>query len=516
MPSLKTWKVYRLSASGKKQDAKQPEMSLKMWVICLLKLSFNPRKMSTTKTATLTSACILLTVALHAQLTLRVTAIPTNTPVGANVIAAGTFNNWNPGSIADILAPQPDGSRTLTINPPAGTVKFKFTRGAWSSVEGNASGGYLPDREISYSGQPTTVDLTILSWEDLSGGNMGTAAPNVQLLDNDFYMPQLNRTRRIWVYLPPDYATATSKNYPVLYMHDGQNLFNTATAAFGTEWEVDESLNALQTAGNYGCIVVGIDNDGIHRLDEYSPWVNAQYGGGEGELYVQFITETLKPHIDSLYRTQEGRQGTGIMGSSMGGLISLYAFSERQDVFAKAGIFSPAFWFAGNQSAQHTASHPSAGPARVYFLAGGAEPSSVAANMNTVADAMFAAGFSADEQLRLVQSGGEHSEWFWAQEFPAAYLWLFPETTVSSTPVQKNAGLEVFPNPALDVVRFSGAPIGAELRVQFVSAEGVVVRDTSARAGEALSLGNLPGGLYTLRIWVNGQPQPALKLVKGQ
>lgn len=103
-----------------------------------------------------------------------------------------------------------------------------------------------------------------------------------------------------------------------------------------------------------------------------------------------------------------------------------------------------------------------------------------------------------------------------AQEFPAAYLWLFPETTVSSTPVQKNAGLEVFPNPALDVVRFSGAPIGAELRVQFVSAEGVVVRDTSTRAGEALSLGNLPGGLYTLRIWVNGQPQPALKLVKGQ
>jgi metallo-beta-lactamase class B len=200
------------------------------------------------------------------------------------------------------------------------------------------------------------------------------------------------------------------------------------------------------------------------------------------------------------------------MGSSLGGLISMYAFSERQDVFAKAGIFSPAFWFAGIQPVQHTGTHPSIGPARVYFLAGGAEPSSVAVNMNTVADAMLAAGFTADEQLRLVQPGGEHSEWFWAQEFPAAYLWLFPETTVSSTQVQKIAGLEVFPNPAMDVVRFSGAPADAELRVQFVSPEGVVVRDTSARANEAFHLGNLPGGLYTLRIWVNGKPQPALRL----
>jgi metallo-beta-lactamase class B len=382
-------------------------------------------------------------------------------------------------------------------------------------VEGNASGGSLPNRVWQYNGQPTTLDLTVLSWEDLGGGT-GTAAPNVTLLDNAFYMPQLNRTRRIWVYLPPDYATSTWKTYPVLYMHDGQNLFNSATAAFGSEWEVDESLNDLHAAGNHGCIVVGIDNDGAHRFNEYSPWVNAQYGGGEGDLYVDFIIETLKPHIDSLYRTQSGRTSTGIMGSSLGGLISMYAFSERQDVFGKAGIFSPAFWFAGSQPAQHTAAHPPVGPARVYFLAGGAEPASVAQNMHTVADAMLDAGFSTDEQLRLVQPGGEHSEWFWAQEFPAAYVWLFPETTVSSTQAQQKAGLEVFPNPAMDVVRFSGAPAGADLRVQFVSPEGMVVRDTSARADEAFRLDNLSAGMYTLRIWINGQPQPALKLVKSR
>ena len=90
------------------------------------------------------------------------------------------------------------------------------------------------------------------------------------------------------------------------------------------------------------CIVVGIDNGGADRLNEYSPWVNAQYGGGQGDEYIEFLVSTLKPYIDANYRTLPGRNTTGIMGSSMGGLISMYGFSERQDIFAKAGMFSPA------------------------------------------------------------------------------------------------------------------------------------------------------------------------------
>lgn len=436
----------------------------------------------------------------HAQLTLKVISIPTNTPPGANIHAVGTFNGWNPSDATKILTPLGNGQYSITLTPPVGEVKFKFTRGSWTTVEGNANGGFLPDRVHNYNGQPTTLDLTILSWEDL-GGNNSTAAPNVSIMDNNFYMPQLNRYRRIWLYLPPDYAT-TSKKYPVLYMHDGQNLFDAATS-FSGEWEVDESLNSLHQQGDYGCIVVGIDNGGIDRLNEYSPWVNVQYNaGGQGDEYVDFIINTLKPHIDSTYRTLPSRTTTGTMGSSMGGLISMYAFSERQDVFSRAGIFSPAFWFGGSSPANHVAAHPRQGEARVYFLAGGQEPASVAQNMQTVADSMTAAGFLNDEKFFTVVSDGQHSEWFWRREFPDAYKWLFQNTVsaVGGPNAEPNAPIEIFPNPTGSWVRLSGVATGERVDLQIIGSDGRVWRDSTAVGGEPVWTGNLPVGLYFVKV----------------
>lgn len=449
-----------------------------------------------------------------AQLTLKVTSIPLNTPPGASIYAVGTFNNWNPGDPTKILTAIGGGQYSITLNPPVGEVKFKFTRGNWTMVEGNANGTYLPDRVLNYNGQPTTVNLTILTWEDLAGGNPNsTAAPNVLILDNNFYMPQLNRNRRIWIYLPPDYQTSMKK-YPVLYMHDGQNLFD-ATTSFSGEWEVDESLNKLHQQGDYGCIVVGIDNGGASRLDEYSPWVNAQHNeGGEGGLYVDFIANTLKPHIDSLYRTLPGRLTTGIMGSSMGGLISMYALSERQDVFSKAGIFSPAFWFAGNNPANHVATHPKQGDVRVYFLAGGDEPASVEQNMQVVANAMTTAGFSASEKFFYVPSDGDHSEAFWRREFPAAYVWLFAGAVSSTGAPAPEEELGVFPNPAGSWVRLSGIPAGERFDLQILSAAGKRLRDTTARGGEALWTGDLAPGFYVLKVRKAGTKWKTLKLVR--
>lgn len=438
--------------------------------------------------------------ALQAQLTLLVKSIPVNTPPGAKIYVAGTFNNWNPGDTTKILTPLGNGQYSITLTPPVGQVRYKFTRGSWATVEGNANGGFLPDRVWNYNGQPTTLELTILSWEDVGGVN-STAAPNVSILSNSFYMPQLNRNRRIWIYLPPDYSINTSKRYPVLYMHDGQNLFDAATS-FAGEWQVDESLNALQQQGDYGCIVVGIDNGGQFRLDEYSPWVNVQYNaGGQGDEYVDFIINTLKPHIDSTFRTLPGRKTTGIMGSSMGGLISMYAFSERQDVFSRAGIFSPAFWFAGSKPAEHVAAHPRQGEARVYFLAGGKEPASVAQNMQVVADSLTKAGFSASEQFFSVPADGEHQEWFWRREFPGAYLWLFAGV-VSSTvgPLGEKEPLGIYPNPAGTWVRFSGLEPTTTLDVQLANAAGKNLRTAKLSAGEALWVGDLPAGFYVLRV----------------
>lgn len=467
----------------------------------VLTQSFN----STMQNRWITLVFCLISGMMQAQITLKVTSIPANTPAGSAIYAAGTFNNWNPGDAAAVLADNGSGVRTLTINPPAGQVKFKFTRGSWATVEGNANGVFLPDRVINYNGQATTVQLTILSWEDLGsgGGNGSTAAANVQIINNNFYIPQLNRYRRIWVYLPPDYASS-GKSYPVLYMHDGQNLFD-ANTSFAGEWEVDESLNSLHAQGDYGCIVVGIDNGGQYRLDEYSPWINTQYGGGQGDEYVEFIINTLKPYVDGQYRTLPYPYSTGIMGSSMGGLISMYAFSERQDVFSRAGVFSPAFWFATNQPANHVANHPKQGPARVYFLAGGDEPEYVTTDMQAVANAMNTAGFSSSERKTVLPSDGSHAEWFWKREFPAAYQWLFSGAVTDVTTPESTAHWDIYPNPAMDYLRLSGLKPDQTAHIRLCGLDGKEWISTTVKYGEPLYTWSLPTGCYVAEVQSEGQ-----------
>ena len=214
---------------------------------------------------------LLFATLLNAQVTLRITSIPSNTPAGATIYLIGSVNSWDQTSTQYILQPDGFGARQVTIPEGTGTVSYKFTRGgSWSTVEGNAGGGFLPDRTFTFTGSPQTFNLTIQSWEDISGtGTSSTAAANVQILNNAFLMPQLSRNRKVWIYLPPDYYT-TTKTYPVLYMEDGQNLFDNSTS-FSGEWQIDETLNTLFSQGNYGAIVVGIDNGGGERLNEYSP-----------------------------------------------------------------------------------------------------------------------------------------------------------------------------------------------------------------------------------------------------
>lgn len=158
------------------------------------------------------------------------------------------------------------------------------------------------------------------------------------------HSPQLQNHRNLLVYLPPSYHR-TDRRYPVLYMHDGQNLFDNATSYSG-EWQVDETMEMLSREERLEAIVVGVPNAGQERLNEYSPFVDAQYGGGKGAAYVEFLTDTVKPLVDASFRTLPDRANTGVMGSSMGGLISLYAFFYRPDHFGFAGVMSPSLWFA--------------------------------------------------------------------------------------------------------------------------------------------------------------------------
>ena len=441
---------------------------------------------------------LLWPLSLLAQLTIQVTAIPANTPANTKIYVAGNFNNWNAEDPAYVLNPAGPGQYSIAFNPPAGRIEFKFTRGGWGTVEGNAQGKFQPNHAVQYGGQAQTEHVSIAGWEDRDAGGGGSAAPNVFVLDDDFYIPQLKRHRRVWVYLPPDYATG-SKRYPVLYMHDGQNLFDNETSSFG-EWQVDESLNKLFNQGDYGCIVIGIDNGGSKRLDEYSPWKNAEEGaGGEGGQYLDFLVKTLKPYVDATYRTLPGPQTTGIMGSSMGGLVSMYVFADRQDVFGRAGVFSPAFWFGGNGPVDDVLAHPKHGDARVYFLAGGDEPEYVQQDVLKVGNALLSAGFAPQDVYFTVPKDGQHSEWFWRREFPAAYKWLFAGA-VPKVKKREAFGFDLKVEPdSAGVVRIAGVAPNERIQLKIVGADGKVWSSLKQR-GNAIAAGMLPKGEYSILV----------------
>jgi len=448
---------------------------------------------------------------LPGQLTLRVTDIPANTPSEDDIYVAGNFNGWDPGNSAYILEPQGGEVFQITISPNPGTLQFKFTRGSWETVEGNASGGFLPNRAYNYAGGPDTLALQILSWE--GGGSNSTAEPNVTVIAQDFFMPQLNRSRRVWLYLPPDYGSS-GRDYPVLYMQDGQNVFDAATS-FSGEWQVDESLNQLFDEGDEGVIVVAIDNGGGNRINEYSPWVHPTYGGGQGGEYVDFIVETLKPYIDENYRTMPGREHTGIMGSSMGGLISLYAAIEHQEVFSKVGAFSSSFWFS-DQSYAQVASTGKQADMRIYMIAGEMEGNDggQVADMNAMYNTLLNAGFSSEEVIAVSHSDGQHSEWYWAREFPDAYEWLY-RTNTSGLEAGGLAGpfLSVFPNPADSNIHFATAAPLADAEFELVSLDGKLIRRSPAE-GTMLQLDGIGAGLYLLRLYSGGQLMGVVKIVR--
>ncbi|HMR89374.1 MAG TPA: alpha/beta hydrolase-fold protein [Saprospiraceae bacterium] len=369
--------------------------------------------------------CLFSIVFCYAQVNIKVISIPNNTPQPVNIYIAGTMNNWNPGNADYKLVADSLGQYTITFTPAIGAVKFKFTQGSWATVEGISQGGFIPDRSINYNGQPINVELSIAGWEG-SGSITSTASPQVSILSEAFNMPQLNRKRKIWLYLPKDYQNS-QKKFPVLYMHDGQNLFD-KTTSFSGEWRVDESLDSMILAGDYGCIVVGIDNGGANRLNEYSPWVNTQYGGGQGDEYVEFIVETLKPYIDQNYRTLSDADNTGIMGSSMGGLISMYAGIKYPEVFGRVGAFSSSFWFS-DQSYKQVEGTGVSPNSYFYLIAGSQEGGDQVEDMNEMVGTLKSKGAEDINVFSQAHADGKHSEWYWEREFPKAYKWLFEKKT---------------------------------------------------------------------------------------
>jgi predicted alpha/beta superfamily hydrolase len=433
-------------------------------------------------------------LAVFAQLTVRLTSVPSNTPANDTIFIVGNFNNWNPKDISKMMSRQPDGSYKITFTPSITALEYKFTRGSWAAVEGDANGGERANRTLTYNGVQS-IDNQVLSWKDLLQNS--TAAANVRIVSNNFLMPQFNRTRRIWIYLPPQYAD-TTKRFPVMYMHDGQNVFDKATS-FSGEWEVDETLNKLANTGDKGCIVVGIDNGGADRMGELTPWKNARYGGGDGRKYAKFMVETLKPYIDAHFRTKADRLNTAVGGSSLGGLESMFVAAEYQNVFSKALIFSPSFWF-NDSCFTHVRLREKQFAMRYYFMAGTTEDVDMVAQIQQMVSILRGIGYTDDAFKIVTKTDGQHSEWFWAREFGDGYKWLFKETATSTEGGSLDKKTKLFPNPTDSVLNLEMTENVRFINVEIYDLLGRLMHIEPLQSNKVIHVNYLKSGNYVLRL----------------
>ena len=352
------------------------------------------------------------------KVVIRINSLPAS-PAAEAIYIAGNFNNWNPKDEGFRLTKESDGKFTIVFpNVATGDYEFKFTRGGWETVETTADGRQIANRSLKLLSD-TTLNIDIVGWSEGKPRQIAHSMNNnVKILDSAFDIPQLGRKRRIWIYLPKNYEQSKTR-YPVLYMHDGQNLFDNATS-FAGEWGLDEALDSAKKQ----CILVGIDNGGIKRMNEYNPYDNERFGKGEGDLYVDFLVKTLKPYIDKKFRTKKDAANTIIAGSSMGGLISMYAVIKYPKVFGKAGVFSPAFWVApGLTDAIEKKVKPSTHKnLRIYFYGGDQEGGEMVRGMLYIFELMRHKG-SSKMKVRI-NAEGKHNEPTWRDEFPAFYQWI--------------------------------------------------------------------------------------------
>jgi predicted alpha/beta superfamily hydrolase len=239
--------------------------------------------------------------------------------------------------------------------------------------------------------------------------------------------------RDIAVYLPPSYGYLKTAHYPVLYMHDGQNVFDAKTSYAG-EWGADEAAQALAARG-WECVIVAVPNMGVRRLDEYGPWREDRVrlpgledgAGGHAHEYLDFLLEDVKPLIDHGFRVLTDAGHTGLAGSSMGGLVSLWAALEAPDVFGFAGCFSPALWVGKGNIFKYAQSHIASG-LRVYMDCGTQEGGSSRDNKAYLSDVRrmreLLEAQGCYDLVYLEDEGANHSEAMWRKRFPAALEWF--------------------------------------------------------------------------------------------
>lgn len=350
--------------------------------------------------------------------------------VGELCYLAGSLNNW---SVNDFqlgeLPPQGEELSVILHDVPAGSLELKVTRGSWRTLQCSADGRLLAPYTFNVN-HDVEFSISIDGWRDEFPSS--TASPQVTLLDENFYFPNLGCHRKVWMYLPKGYAHA-DRSYPVLYMHDGQHLFDEATSvgrAGPVEWMVDETIDAH----NGQVIVVAVDHAASYteREQEFLVHSDVDRPTVKGEAYLKDIVTVLKPYVDQHFRTIPDRTHTAMLGSSLGGLITLYAGLYYPKVFGTLGIFSPSIWM--DREGVYRVTEERTGQLsrdfqkmNLYFYVGGREKrmNSNGRHENMARDVQAYVAYLADSTNISIQvevdQQGKHGAQYWQQAFRHFY-----------------------------------------------------------------------------------------------
>lgn len=353
---------------------------------------------------------------------------------GDPVYLIGTLNDWRPEGV--FLGYIPEGQHKLKVriaDVPEGPLEFRLSRGGWSAIscrtDGTTAAPFIADVKAN-----TVSEVSVAAWSD--DFPVAATAEQVYWLSEAFFFPELKAYRKVWVYLPKSYAYTGRKRYPVLYMHDGQHLFEEA-AAVGRKgpvgWQVDKAINAAAAEA----IVVAIAHGGGERdrLHDYVVEPVSEMPEPAGREYLADIIHTLKPYVDAHYRTRADRRHTAMAGSSLGGLLSLYAGLMHADNFACLGVFSPSLWLDNKQvDAFIKASAETEQERQSYFLYGGSlenlkiqDIAPVAMDKNIEAIGKLLSGRLQANAAVDINPVGKHGTLYWQQAFPRFYEWWWEQ-----------------------------------------------------------------------------------------
>lgn len=356
------------------------------------------------------------------------------------VYITGNFNNWNPRDSNYQLKQRDQNNYFVEIDSEIlpDTVEYKFTKGGWENVELDKYGSITPNRKaVKTNGKASDI---VEKWRLNWGPFKKEFFPIAEVISDEFYIPQLDRYRKIWAVLPYDYYVS-DKSYPVLYLQDAQNLFNEGSG-YGN-WEIDKKLSILAEYGRGDVIIIAIEHGSEDRIKEYIFDNDNVANGSEGKKYIRFITDTLKPFVDEHYRTKKDRDNTGIGGSSLGALISIYSGFLYPEVYSKLLIFSPSLWVEPNNNFPMM-NFRVPFKTKIYLYGGGQEGSKMVKRIHVFEEYLkrWEKKNLFDFEFRTsINPEGTHSEFYWSQEFPRAIEWLFYDNTenpVEVTPQQQS------------------------------------------------------------------------------